>query len=120
MWLGIADAGMPLTGKPGVDFTGGSFIFYRCNSQIFADDGFRGAPGSNLNAGQVLSLSVDLGAGSVIFKINNVTQTTQSFTAGTVFPAMMIQGGVVWAGTLKSSSSEQTYAPPAGYTAWDT
>lgn len=86
---------------------------------------FNGAflPQNTYAAGDIVGIAVDFTAatGSIKFYKNNVAQTNSytSLTLGTLFPMVSVEAvNTNPSGTLRLRAVDQTYAPPAGYSAW--
>jgi hypothetical protein len=79
---------------------------------------------STYAANDVLGVAVDFTAatGSVTFYKNNVSNKVYgSLSPGTLFPAAGFRANTVSAqskGILRLRAADQTYAPPAGFSAW--
>lgn len=76
-------------------------------------------------AGDIVGVAVDFtaGTGSVNFFKNNVAQTNAytGLTLGTMFPMCGMRAPTAAAqgkGTLRLKASEQSFAPPGGYSSW--
>lgn len=74
-------------------------------------------------SGDTVGVAVDFtaGTGSIQFYKNNAIQGLNytGLTLGAVYPMCSVNGvSGSPKGTLRLTASEQTYAPPAGYTAW--
>ncbi len=76
-------------------------------------------------ANDVVGVAIDFTAatGSVKFYKNNVAQTNSytGLTLGTLFPMVGMRANTASAqakGVLRLRAADQTYAPPAGYSAW--
>ena len=136
---GLADAGFIVSGYLGTAIYSGG-IFANQNTIVssgFTDTGrYFGPLTPALN--DVLALAVDFSTGYVWLALNNVwnsllgdrvedrtpaagTLPTMTFvpaTVGALFIAMSMQStSGVW--TLQSTAASQKYAPPSGFSAWD-
>ena len=86
----------------------------------------------NSGSGDVWALAVDFTTGGVWIALNNIWQNSSnpatgslpiiSFvpaTVGALFFAMSLQGPTDGVWTLQSAAASQKYAPPSGFSAWD-
>ena len=130
---GLASTGFNPVGNLGdTNFSGASAN----NGFNIVSSGFTdllGIPATSVGIGDVWALAVDFGAGYVWVARNNVwaqglakdpasgAQALLRFvlaTTGPLFASMSFYGTVgVW--TLQSTAASQKYAPPSGFSAWD-
>jgi hypothetical protein len=90
-------------------------------------------PNANINANDVMAIAADLTAGKFWLAINNVWYGSGVPATGvnpmativapalgvSYFPAMSLLGSGAGTWTFKPTAASQKYAPPAGFTAWD-
>jgi hypothetical protein len=112
-------------GYPGVDANG--WGYYQQNGQKF-HSGAGTAYGTAWALNDVIGVAVDLSSGLIWFSNNNVWQASGNPAAGTnpaytgitglLFPAIGLYGPNGGTFTARFLAASQTYAPPAGFSAW--
>jgi hypothetical protein len=93
-------------------------VIYRPNGQIFTNGGgtFQ-ANAALFGAGDVIGFAINVGVNCAIYK-NNVFQFTATYTAANPKPYANSNGSVNASFTLRTAAADQSFAPPATYTAW--
>lgn len=116
--VGVANSTMPLTNYIGQD--NNSWGYLSSGTKVFSDGGTGGvAYGASFTTGDVISVAVDLDAGTISFYKNGTSQG-QAFTGltGTLFPAVSNSGtGTTSTFVANFGATPFLYAPPVGYSA---
>jgi hypothetical protein len=93
-------------------------VIYKNNGQGFKNgtNVYLGSFGL-MSVGDILGVAVDMTTKTVTFYVNNVSMVSSSFTQTTVYPVSGNDQNFNVQFTLRTATSELTYAPPAGFTA---
>lgn len=126
--FGVVNVSANLSSYVGSDANGVSYYTDGFGASI-AEGGSSISYGSDtaVTAGDVLGIALDIAAGKVYFSINNTWMNSADPAAGTGGYAHSVSGPFYLAGTpgvaaavltLRTGSSDFTYTPPSGFTAW--
>lgn len=124
----VAASPGPGVGVGSASATLSDYVGSDANAWSIWPDGFARHNGSTTventyAAGDIVGVAVDFTAstGSIAFYKNNTAQTNAftGLTLSAMYPMASCRGNTtVNGGTLRLKAAEQTYSPPAGYTAW--
>ena len=115
--IGLANSSAPLNSDA---FSSSGIIAYRgYNGNILPGNSAYGAAYAD---GDVIGVAVNFTDGKITFYKNNTSQgVITGLPSGTLFPfAMGCSSGFSMSATLRTETSQFSYTPPSGYSAWDT
>lgn len=125
-WIGVGSGTMPLSGRPGFDFTGGNFGALRANGQATNNAGFAASFGSLFITGGLNTLMCvfDFSTGIASVGINGTFQGSITVAAGftSMFPFFTLEGAIgapVGGAQLATKAGEFAYAVPSGASPWE-
>lgn len=111
---GVANASAAVTVYPGFNTNGWSYWGYDGQKYTNATPAAYGSTSGNV----VIGIELDMDAGTLAFRISNVSQGT-AFTglSGTLYPAVGNPGGGTQDVRGKFKPADLTYSPPSGFLA---
>lgn len=121
-YSGIFDSACSLTTQPIFGALGGKYACTRFNSQKGGDGGSSGASGPDLSTSgvHVVGFAADFSTRTLSFYLDNVAKTSAVWGSGaaSLYAGCYFEGTLTSGLTLRVFSSEFTYSPPSGYSAW--
>ena len=131
--IGLGSTGMDISSYFGHSNYGGGQTYNNVTTSVGVSNGWTSGgtgPATYPVPGDVWAIAIDFTTGNTWVSKNNTwsqgnpaTGTSPILvftlaTTGALFPGMgFLEGGDSW--TLQSTAASQTYAPPAGFSAWD-